>query len=61
MNKSNDHGLWTIPNLLTMLRIVLIPVFVLVFYLPFEWARIACTVVFGLAGFEFHLDKFRAE
>ncbi len=60
MNKSNDHGLWTIPNLLTMLRIVLIPVFVIVFYLPFDWARIACTVVFGLAGFTDWLDGYLA-
>jgi CDP-diacylglycerol--glycerol-3-phosphate 3-phosphatidyltransferase/cardiolipin synthase len=43
-----------------MLRIVLIPVFVVVFYLPFEWARIACTVVFALAGFTDWLDGYLA-
>ncbi|MEW8204935.1 MAG: CDP-alcohol phosphatidyltransferase family protein, partial [Candidatus Thiodiazotropha taylori] len=26
--------MWNIPNILTLLRIVLIPVFVLLFYLP---------------------------
>ena len=30
--------MWNIPNLLTMLRIVLIPVFVVVFYLDAPWA-----------------------
>ncbi|MES9896894.1 MAG: CDP-alcohol phosphatidyltransferase family protein, partial [Candidatus Thiodiazotropha endolucinida] len=29
--------MWNIPNILTLLRIVLIPVFVLLFYLPVEW------------------------
>ncbi|MEW8432186.1 MAG: CDP-alcohol phosphatidyltransferase family protein, partial [Candidatus Thiodiazotropha sp.] len=38
--------MWTIPNILTLLRIVLIPVFVVLFYLPVEWARFSCAVVF---------------
>ena len=32
--------MWNIPNILTLLRILLIPVFVLIFYLPFGWARV---------------------
>ena len=33
----------TIPNQLTLLRVGLIPVFVLVFYLPFSWNNeLAC-------------------
>lgn len=50
----------SIPNLLTLLRIVLIPVFVLVFYLPFTWARIACAVLFAVASITDWLDGFLA-
>lgn len=61
MSMSNDNnGLWTIPNLLTLLRIALIPVFVVIFYLPVEWARIACTAVFALAGLTDWLDGYLA-
>jgi CDP-diacylglycerol--glycerol-3-phosphate 3-phosphatidyltransferase/cardiolipin synthase len=41
---------------LTVLRIALIPVFVLVFYLPFSWSNIASTAVFALAGITDWLD-----
>lgn len=50
----------TIPNLLTLLRIVLIPVFVGVFYLPFAWARLACTVIFAIAAFTDWWDGYLA-
>jgi len=52
--------MWNIPNLLTLLRIVLIPVFVLVFYLPFGWARLACALVFALAAVTDWFDGFLA-
>jgi len=42
--------MWNVPNLLTLLRIFLIPVFVGMFYLPMEWSRMACALVFGLAA-----------
>ena len=35
-----------IPNLLTVLRVLLIPVFVLLFYLPFSWSHLAASAVF---------------
>ncbi len=41
---------WTIPNILTVLRVGLIPVLVVVFYLPFPWTHIAVTAIFGLAA-----------
>ncbi len=50
----------SIPTLLTYLRIALIPVFVLAFYLPVGWAHIAATVVFGLAAFTDWLDGYLA-
>jgi CDP-diacylglycerol---glycerol-3-phosphate 3-phosphatidyltransferase len=49
-----------IPNLLTLLRIVLIPIFVLVFYLPFQGSHIATAVIFALAGFTDWLDGYLA-
>lgn len=50
----------TIPNILTLSRILLIPVFVLVFYLPVEWHRLAAALVFMLAGFTDWLDGYLA-
>lgn len=44
-------NVWTIPNVLTMLRIVLIPVFVAVFFsTPREQDRIAALVLFAVAS-----------
>jgi len=37
---------FTVPNLLTLLRILLIPVLVIVFYLPFNWTHLAAALVF---------------
>lgn len=39
----------TLPTFITLFRIALIPLFVVVFYLPFGWANIAATVMFALA------------
>ncbi|MFM7784492.1 MAG: CDP-alcohol phosphatidyltransferase family protein, partial [Gammaproteobacteria bacterium] len=39
-----------IPNALTLFRMALIPVFVLVFCLPFHWSAIASAVIFILAS-----------
>lgn len=49
-----------IPNILTLLRIVLIPVFAVVFYLPFEWARFFSAVIFVLAAVTDWLDGYLA-
>lgn len=49
-----------IPNLLTLLRIVLIPVFILLFYMPSPWANEAATVVFVLAAITDWLDGYLA-
>ncbi len=40
----------TIPTMLTLLRIALVPVLVLVFYLPYAWSNIACVVIFVAAA-----------
>lgn len=51
---------WTLPTALTLLRIGLIPVFVLVFYLPVGWANEAATAVFALAALTDWLDGYLA-
>src|SRR6476660_8095219 len=50
----------SIPNLLTLLRISLIPIFVLVFYLPFEWHYIASAIIFAIAAATDWLDGYLA-
>ena len=43
-------GPFTIPNLLTAIRIGLIPAIVVLFYLPYHWSDMACGVMFALVG-----------
>ncbi|MCC7247095.1 MAG: CDP-diacylglycerol--glycerol-3-phosphate 3-phosphatidyltransferase [Lysobacter sp.] len=50
----------TVPTLLTLGRIVMIPVLVLVFYLPYGWTNFASAAVFALAGFTDWLDGWIA-
>lgn len=52
--------IWNIPNALTLLRIALIPVFVVIFYLPVPWARPVCALVFTLAALTDWLDGWLA-
>ncbi|MDX1335336.1 MAG: CDP-diacylglycerol--glycerol-3-phosphate 3-phosphatidyltransferase [Gammaproteobacteria bacterium] len=50
----------SLPNLLSLLRIFLIPVLVVVFYLPYEWAGPAAAAIFGIAGLTDWLDGYLA-
>jgi CDP-diacylglycerol---glycerol-3-phosphate 3-phosphatidyltransferase len=52
--------LWNAPNLLTLLRIFLIPVFIAAYYLPFRWAPLLATVLFVLAALTDWLDGYLA-
>lgn len=54
------NAIYNIPNALTVLRILLIPVFILLFYLPAAWSNVAATVVFVLAAITDWLDGFLA-
>jgi len=49
-----------LPNILTMSRIVMIPVFVVIFYLPVQWSYLASAVVFTLAAITDWLDGYLA-
>ena len=49
-----------IPNSLSMVRIALIPVFIYVYYLPFDWSHIAATVLFAFAGITDWFDGYLA-
>ena len=49
-----------IPNTLTLLRIASIPIFVLVFYLPYKGMHIVAAAVFGLAALTDLLDGYLA-
>ncbi|WP_330924671.1 CDP-diacylglycerol--glycerol-3-phosphate 3-phosphatidyltransferase [Candidatus Sororendozoicomonas aggregata] len=49
-----------IPNFLTSFRIVLVPVLVVVFYLPFEWNYLVSAAIFFLAAVTDWLDGFLA-
>jgi len=48
------------PNILTLLRIILIPVFIIIFYLPFSWAHPLAACIFALASFTDWLDGYLA-
>ena len=49
-----------LPNALTILRILLVPVFAVAFVLPGDLARIVAVLVFALAGISDCLDGFAA-
>ncbi len=52
--------LWNAPNILTMLRIVLIPLFVIAYYWPRSWGRELATALFILAAITDWLDGYLA-
>ena len=49
-----------LPNILTVSRIIMIPIFVAAFYLPVSWSGIACAVVFSAAAATDWLDGYLA-
>jgi cardiolipin synthase len=52
--------MFALPNALTILRIVLVPVFVVAFVMPGDAARLVAFAVFALAGISDWLDGFAA-
>lgn len=51
---------WNLPNLLTWLRIVLIPVLGLIFLLPYPWSSAVAAALFAFAGLTDWLDGYLA-
>lgn len=49
-----------VPNLLTFLRISLIPIFVLMFYLPFKGHHMVTAIIFAIAALTDWLDGYLA-
>ncbi len=52
--------MWSIPNLLTFSRIIMIPVFIGLFYLPAPWNHQMAALVFTIAAFTDWLDGYLA-
>lgn len=52
--------LLSVPNILTLLRISLIPIFVLAFYLPWQISHWISAIVFGIAALTDWLDGYLA-
>ena len=50
----------TVPTMLTLARIVMIPVLVLVFYLPYKWTNFAAAFIFAFASITDWLDGWIA-
>jgi len=51
---------YNLPNLLTLFRIALVPVFLVLFFAPVSWAREGCAAVFALAAVTDWLDGYFA-
>ena len=51
---------FNIPTLLTLFRVILIPFFVLVFYLPVTWSPFAAALIFCVAAVTDWFDGFLA-
>ena len=52
--------MWNIPNTLTTFRLLLIPVFAVLFYLPYSWAFFAAAFIFWFASVTDILDGYLA-
>jgi CDP-diacylglycerol--glycerol-3-phosphate 3-phosphatidyltransferase len=51
---------FNLPTYLTLLRIALIPLLAIIFYLPWQYVNIACTTIFLIAGVTDWLDGYLA-
>ncbi|OGT63807.1 MAG: CDP-diacylglycerol--glycerol-3-phosphate 3-phosphatidyltransferase [Gammaproteobacteria bacterium RIFCSPHIGHO2_12_FULL_45_12] len=59
MTRTHDY-FFTWPNILTLVRISVIPLIALIFYLPFKWAHLMAATLFALASITDWLDGYLA-
>lgn len=59
-NKAVTNKMLTVPNVLTAIRVVLIPIFVIVYFLDWKWAHQAGAFVFWLAAVTDYFDGYFA-
>src|SRR5215510_3299118 len=52
--------LWTLPNILTWIRIAAIPLIIALFYMPYHWSDPAAGLLFAAAGITDSLDGYLA-
>ena len=52
--------MWTVPNIITLFRVILIPVFVVVYFLDWRWAHEAGAFIFWLAAITDWFDGYLA-
>ena len=52
--------MWNLPNILTLLRILCIPLLVVVYFLPWEWRHPASAAIFGVAAVTDWFDGYLA-
>lgn len=52
--------LFSWPNILTLVRISVVPLLVIFFYLPVWWAHLAAAIIFAIASFTDWLDGYLA-
>lgn len=51
---------WTLPNILTWIRIAAIPLIIVLFYMPYRWSDPAAGLLFAAAGITDSLDGYLA-
>jgi CDP-diacylglycerol--glycerol-3-phosphate 3-phosphatidyltransferase len=55
-----EQSIMNVPNLLTVLRLLLVPIVVVLYYLPIELAHVLATLLFALAAVTDWLDGYLA-
>ena len=60
LRQSSRELIMNLANQLTLMRIFLIPLFVVVFYIPFGWAYIASSLIFSVAAITDWADGYVA-
>ncbi|TFJ82286.1 hypothetical protein NSK_006406 [Nannochloropsis salina CCMP1776] len=59
-NRGNEPPLWNLPNILTLLRVISIPVLIMIYYTSASWRNAACSGLFVFAAMTDWLDGYLA-